>query len=586
MKYNFVKEKPKSDIIGQVCKHAVYVVSKKNHLEDTVFVKITNVHSDGQRSQDWIRKDNYKRKFYIVKEKYRKFKQKKDYIDRRLLNEYTSTQARLAMTVSRILYGRNDPKADLQMMKNNEYLFGCESSVPVIVKRAYQDKYKEISEKEPATLAAYDVEADVVNYSFDDAPVMMASTTMKEVIYFCACRDWYDEETDEEIIQKLNEHAAALIAARLKRRNASVYWELVDNEGQVIYNNIQAWHQLQPDFVASWNSRYDMDANENGLKRYGYNLEQTYSHPGTPKEFLYYNFDKGRTHKRKENGDSQPLEWQEQFPTVRAAATWQWLDYASFYAIKNAPKGKKESYSLQFTAEDNGIDGKLYTEAGAHLPEGKGAWHKYMQRHHKYTYSIYNIVDNLVIEELAEKTNDIALNLPLLLKSSEFFDYPSQPRLISNELAFIAEQNGYIWGTKGRGKDEFDKYKPTLGNWIALLETEKNADLGVPIFNGMPGVRSRGRGLTDDIDVTGAYPTATVALNVSNKTTRMEACRIQGLNPLEFREVGVNYASSPKANAIGLCQTLHRFPGVEDIEKVYDELISKEANNLLAEIKK
>lgn len=576
MKYNFIKQKPESPVIGQVCKHAVYVVNKQDKLDDMTFVKLTNVHENGERSNEFLRVANYKRPFYIVKEKYRKFNQKKDYIDKRLLTQYHSSHAKLAMTISRILYGVNDRNADLAMIKNNPYLFGCEASVPVIIKRAYYDRQPELAEKEPATLAAYDVETDVVNFPVETAPIMMASTTMKEVIYFCACRSWYDEDNDEEIIANLEAKAQELIGDRLKKRNATIYWELVDNEGQVAYNNIQAWHQLQPDFVGAWNAIYDMEANERALKRYGYDLETTYSHPGTPPNFRYYFLSPGRTHKRKENGDSQPLEWQERFPTLRAAATWQWLDYASFYAIKNAPKGKKESYSLQFTAEDNGIDGKLYTESGSHLETGKGAWHKYMQTHCKYEYSIYNIVDNLVIEELAEKTNDISLNLPLLLKSSEFFDYPSQPRLISNELAFIAEKHGYIWGTKGRGKDELDKYKPTLGDWIALLETEKNADLGKPVFKGLPGVRSRGRGLTDDIDVTGAYPTATVALNVSNKTTRMEACKIEGLNALQFREVGVNYASSPQANAIGLCQTLHRFPGVEEIEKVYEDILNKE----------
>ena len=161
----------------------------------------------------------------------------------------------------------------------------------------------------------------------------------------------------------------------------------------------------------------------------------------------------------------------------------------------------------------------------------------------------------------------------MLLKSSEFFNYPSQPKCISDELSFVAKDNGYVWGTRGTtSKDELDDLKPDLKDWIALLETEKNEDMGKALFIGMPGIRSRGRGLTDDIDVTGAYPTATVALNVSNKTTRMEACKIEGLNRFQFREVGVNYASSPKANALSLCTTLHRFPTITEIEQVYEKL--------------
>lgn len=576
MNYSYTPPSSESPVKGKVCKHAVYVPSKRDPLKDMTFIKQTTIHESGERTNQFLKVADYVRDFYIVKEKYRKFEQKKDYIDKRLVKKYRSTQSRLAMSIKRVLFGINDRNADLMAVKANPYVFGCETSVPVLIKRKYFERYPDYQETEPATLAAYDVETDMVNGDGED--VIMASTTMKEKIFFSVVRSFFDGLSDEEILDGLHKAEQELIGERLKRRNATVHYNLVDFQAECVENNIKVWHMWEPDFISSWNASYDMQRNEHALITGGRDLEEVYTDPSIPREFRYYKYDKGRTHKRKENGDSQPLEWQEQYPTVRAAAKWQWLDGASFYAIKNAPKGKKESYSLEFTAQDNGIEGKLYTDKGSHLTQGKGAWHRWMQKHAKFEYCMYNISDNLVIEEMDEKTNDIALNLPLLLKSTEFFDYPSQPKCISNELSFIAEEHGYIWGTKGRGgkKDELDKHKPTLGDWIALLETEKNADNGKAVFVGMPGIRSRGRGLTDDIDVEGAYPTATVALNISNKTTRIEACAIQGLTPLQFREVGVNYASSPKANAVSLCATLHQFPGYEEIDEVFPDMFEEE----------
>ncbi len=565
-----VMPKNTSPIVGKVCKHAIYTTNRYDPLQDLLTAKITNIHEDNTRSSELISIENFERNFYIVKEKYRKFNQKKDYIDKRLCEKYKSTQARLALNISKILFGTPDKKANFKQIKNNPYIFGCESSTPVIFKHRFFVKYPQYQETEAYTVAAYDVETNMWTKNNE---VIMASITFGEKGYFAAIRSWYDGASDEEILKNLKLFEDKLLRETLDRRKCVITYELFDNETEVVENCIKHFHEYAPDYVVSWNAGYDMEKNELALRRGDRNLADTYSDPKIPKAYRDYKYDPGRTHKIKDNGDKQALEWQERFPTIRCPASWEWFDGASFYAIKRVPQGKKDSYSLSYTAEQEGVDGKLYTDAGGHLPPGTPDWHRYMQKYHKYEYSMYNIKDNIVIEDLNDKTMDYSLSLPMLTKSSEFFNYPSQPRLISDELSFIALEHGQIWGTRGTTKeDEFDKLKPSLGDWIALLETEKNADLGKAIFVGLPKIRSRGRGITSDIDIQSAYPMGTVALNVSNKTTRMEACRISGLTPLQFREIGVNYASSPKANAIKLAAILHGFPDLLQIEDYFDKI--------------
>ncbi len=574
LKYNELSNL--SPVVGKVCKFVVYAPSNRDRFKDLNLLKITNIHEDGTRSDQLVGIEDYVRDFYTVKPKFRKFKENKDYIDKRLCDKHRSTQAKLAMTISKVLTGVPNRSADLFQMLNNQYVFGCQTT-PVVIKHGFFKKYPQYQETEPYTTAAYDVETNMLTGSGTD--VIMASTTYKERAYFAAVRWIFPKGwSDKKILDTLKEHEERLLKDRVTRRNCTIEYELFDNQAQVVEANIKRWHEWHPDWITSWNAEYDMRKNQEALLAYGYNPDRVYCDPSVPDEFLFYNFSQGRTHKRKENGDSSPLEWQERFPTLQAAASWQWVDAASFYAIKRAPQGKKDSYGLEFTAQDNNIQGKLYTDSVGHLPPGTPDWHREMQKNHIFEYAMYNLDDNFVIEDLNETTDDLSLSLPMLLKSSEFFNYPSQPKCISDELSFIALEEGYVWGTRGRGgKDEHDPLKQDLSDWIALLETEKNEDLGKPIFLGMPSIRSRGRGLTDDIDVTGAYPTGTVAANVSNKTTRMEACKIEGLDRFQFREVGVNYASSPQANAIGLCKTLHRFPSLDELEAVYDRLMKERA---------
>ena len=146
--------------------------------------------------------------------------------------------------------------------------------------------------------------------------------------------------------------------------------------------------------------------------------------------------------------------------------------------------------------------------------------------------------------------------------------------MISDKLSFIALENGYVWGTVGRQKeDEFRSIKPDLRDWIALLHAELNEENGKTIYAGLPSWKSKGRHSVDDIDVAAAYPSTTIALNVSNKTTRLEVCQIEGLDRMDYRKVGINYASSPQANAVELCNVIYGMPAISDISTFYTNTV-------------
>lgn len=564
-------------IVGRACKHAYLSFNRFSSGNDLLTAKITDIFASGKRVDRLVQIENYKRDFYIVKKKYQGFKDKRDYIEANKCDKHSTNESRLAEQISKCLYGRPDRKANLGEVKNSPYVFGCQESVPVIYKQRYYERFPDHQPAEVFKVAAYDVETYITKDG-GVGPINMASTTMKELAYWSGLRTYFPEEdrkSDATIIAKLNACAAIHLKDYMEKHGVEkIDWELADTSGQVVYNNVQAWHRMSMDFVVSWNANFDMEQNEKALDNEGYNLAEVYSDPSIPKAYQDYYYFKGREFKRKVDGSQSPLEPQERFPVVQAPAKWQWFDGMSFYAIKRAPMGKKESYSLQNTAKAEGVEGKLYIPEADHLQPGSVEWHKFMVANYPYEYVMYNIRDNWVIEDLNRKTNDYSISLPSLVTSSELKSYQSQPSMISDKLSFIALKEGYVWGTVGRKKEDLWKeIKPDLRDWIALLHAELNEDKGKAIYAGLPSWKSRGRGDTDDIDVTGAYPHITVSLNVSNKTTKMEVCEIEGLDRFEFRRVGVNYASSPIANAVTLCNTIYGMPQLTEINSFYEESV-------------
>lgn len=563
-----------SPVVARVCKSAGYSLHKYDKNQDLLCAKITNVHEDGSRTNSFVAIRNYKTPIWIVKDIHRKFTQPKDYIKESMVREYTSPRCRIPFEVKKQLYGAADYKATIYDVKKEHFVFGLDQTPPVHFKRRFFEKYGEIQEKEPYTLAAFDVEADMDK---PDQPIICASVTMKDKAYFAGVRGWYkDDNDDETILRKLKEAEDKYVKEHVERRNCKIDYELFDTPGQVVAACIGKFHEWEPDWVASWNAAYDMEACERALIKEGYNLADVYCDPRVPEEFRSYEYNPGRTHKVKENGDRTPLEPQEKFPSVRCQATWKWADAMSVYAIKRFAFGKLESYSLESIATREEVPGKLYTDEGRSWGNGSPQWHRNMQRHQKYLYSIYNIADNWPIEEINEKTFDFTLSLPMLLRYSEYFNFVSQPTLIADTLSFVAREHGYVWGSTPPKRDDFFTSRlPTLGDWIALLDTEKNSSQGSFLFAGLEDVQSQGRAATSDLDVEGAYPTGTLTGNVSNTTTMMEVYRIQGADSMQLREIAVNYASSPAANAITLANSLYGFPRISEMKEVFERALGE-----------
>ena len=300
----------KKKLVGRVCKHAYLSFHKYSDHNDMITAKITNIFDDGSREDQLVFVENFKRDFYTVKKKHQNFNDQRDYIEIYKCDKHSSNEAQLANNIHKCLYGRPNRSAKLEELKNNQYLFGCQESVPVVFKQRFFDKYPDHQPQEPYVVAAYDVETKIMD---DDTtgPVVMASTTCKNRVYWCGLRSIFPDKDDETILRKLTEYATEYLSEYMEKHNVEICFILEDTPGKVVYNNIQFWHEFGPDYIVSWNANFDMQANQRELENEGFNLAQVYSDPNTPRGYEDYDYFPGREFKTKVDGSRTPLDNQE-----------------------------------------------------------------------------------------------------------------------------------------------------------------------------------------------------------------------------------------------------------------------------------
>ena len=72
-----------------------------------------------------------------------------------------------------------------------------------------------------------------------------------------------------------------------------------------------------------------------------------------------------------------------------------------------------------------------------------------------------------------------------------------------------------------------------------------------------------------DIDIKSAYPSATIALNVSKTTQLIEVCLMDNTSEFDRRRVGINLTALI-VNAIGIAKEVY---GVKDFPDYVDEFM-------------
>lgn len=563
-----LKKIPPEQIVGRECKHVSYTESRANDDDDLLTVKELVYVKQGDEiitvpNLTFIK--NYKRPFWITKEKFRDHTDKKEveYADK--LKECQSTQRALGKSIVKQL-GYGNPQQQLRVINRSPFVYGADVTPQTLVKRKYKERWPNMFTTNK--VAVLDTETDMWKGTGKD--VIISTVTMKDKVILTILDTWIADIPDpiNSIHKAVNKH----LKKYLDERNMVIEIEILKSPGQMIKRCIDKCHEWQPEFVVAWNMDFDITVAVRALEAEGYDLPDVFSDPRVPNEFKHFRYKQGPTSKVKADGTVENLPPSDRWNVVEAPASFVWIDPMCVYRNIRRAAGKEPSYTLDYTLKRNlGEDfGKLYFDTGdSSAVNGSVEWHMQMQKNYKVNYVVYNIFDCLGVELLDEKTTDLGTQISILSESSEYTVFNSNPKRNVNEFYFSMLPNGLIAGTcSDRMEDENDKSLLGKEGWIVTLPTHNVVPNGVYLIKELPNVRSGVRKAVSDADIGSTYPNGEILMNLSKMTTMMELCRVDGVLPSNQRLLGVNLTGGP-VNAIEIMTSALKAPNSFDLLEAF-----------------
>lgn len=547
------------EIVGKECILARYGKSKKT-IDDVLLVKERIHYADGGMESKLVPYLNYKRDFYITKPGYRDHKQKKEWEDVANLDQYETTQARLASDIAMAL--RRNPDVGLRQVCSSPYVYGADISTVSIIKHVYKQKWPD--QFGGMTLAALDYEADVLNGNAEE--IISGSVTFKDKVVLAVVRDFIgDNVTKDQIHECFTRH----VGHYEKERDIKLEIEIVDTPALVIMRLTDRIHKWQPDIVGVWNLPYDMNLMLDTLKKAGINPEDIFSDPSVPPEFRYFKWDEKSVRKERAGGEEKNKHYAELWHTASHLASFYFVDMMTLFCILRVAEGKRSSYAL-----DNILDEEVnITKLKFEIAEGYTGldWHRFMQQNCKLEYLAYNIFDCISLEILDETTNDVSKMLPAMIGISSLDKLDSNPRRLADDLHFycLEKENKVMASTGSRMTSDLDDMVLGMGGWIVTLPSHlRDPKAGLKAIREDPDHCTDIFSMVSDLDVKGSYPTTEVICNISKETTYSEMCKVEGLTEKQQRTIGINM-TNPRVNAMEVSTTLFGLPSSDDLLEAF-----------------
>lgn len=514
-----------------------------------------------------------KRPVWFTKALHRNHEQKKEWEDIDKLDKYLVTQSDVRTKVAELV-GTPWSRDSLRNLSKSPYVYGADVKSSTFIKQAYASKYPDTFT--PYTVAGLDIETDM---SDNQKRVLMVTVLMNGQTFTAVTEDFLASVPDP---------LAAIHAAIKKyipqyQDSYKNVIELVRNEVECIARAFDMLHKWQPDFLAIWNMDFDIPVIMNRLIANQIEPIDIMADPSVPADLRICNYKRGQDKFVNTNGKGRPLDPSEKWHTLELTASFYVIDAMCIYRRLRLAKSKESSYKLDVILDKELGIRKLSFTAADHLKDA--AWHRFMQTKYPVEYVVYNIFDCISMDLLDKKTSDLAISFPMAAQYSDFSDFKSLPKGISDDFFFdFLEEEGVILATVGPrpeieyvveqipvddDDDEPDDDKEerktlaTMGlrDWILTL----------PSMTCLPGIRCIYEDPNQqtfiythgfDSDSVSAYPTGIIVLNISKETTVMELVSMDGVDELDFRRQNLNLLAGP-VNAIEYCVNMFNFPKPE-----------------------
>lgn len=553
---------PMDQIVAREAKHVLYTEAEDGSRNDALFIKERLHLVDGRTVPNCYIRENYKRNYYITKEGFRNHKDKKEFEDLSKVQKFTSTQAHLGRNIVRSI-GYGNAQLPLKQILRNQYVYGCDTTTPVLIKNMYQKRWPDATTDN--TTAPLDIETDVVTGD-GSKPIMISVSFGKEKAVF-GVKGFYG--TRDNLKAKFAAKTIELVGEYIEKWDAKVIFEVYDTAFECIQAAFALLHQWKPDFVSIWNIAFDLPKIIKCIQDAGWDPARIFSDPCVPQKYQHARWKPGKSQKVTASGKTMALHPAEQWHTMECFSSFYFVDAMCVYKRIRVVGGNERSYSLDYILnKELGIRKLKFVEAD-HL-SGLG-WHQFLQKEYPIEYSVYNLFDTVSMEELDAKTHDISQTISLLCGHSEYARFPSTPRRLADDMEFFALEKNRVFGTTAdnMGKDPLDEYVLGMNDWIVTLPSHLVVDNGLRCIKDMPNHATLIRAHTADLDVEGAYPTNEDCFNISKETTYRELSRTEGISEATQRRNGINLTGG-YVNAVQFCNEVYGMPSLVELEALFD----------------
>jgi len=554
-----MSEAPAVQPVAYECRHAVYAPNRFER-GDIHLVKEIQHFADGTTKPHVRLIKNYQRKIGITKKGFQDHESKKEAELLERLDVVTTTQSEMLDTIKKVM-GVPWSKDYLRKVCASPYIYGADIRSEAIIKRQYQEKWP--INMTAHSVAVIDTETSVLS---GQEEVLLCSISFKEKALIAANKDFVKNVPN--YVERVHAALELYMGETLKRRNMTVEVRVCENDFEVIKACIDRAHEWKPDFLSGWNSLFDWEKILQTCQRHGVDPADLLSDPAVPKPYRFCKLKVGPATRETASGKVMNFKPAHRWHTLEIPASFYPVDSMCTYRYVRLGTAELPEYNLDYVANLILKRGKL------NIP-GMGInhdleWHATMQKSHPVEYSVYNLADCVVVEEIDEITVDLAVSLPMLSGCSHYADFKSQPRRKVDDLHFVYLKNGRMIATTGPDmKDDDDAETATLSDWIVMMPAERLVANGLQCIlencNWVTNIRIA----NSDLDVSAAYPTNQIVCNASKATTMKEVIKLGRLDEQTKRRNMINF-SGGKTNDVEFCTVVLGLPEMDVMLQAYE----------------
>lgn len=530
---------PNDQIKAREVIHTSYVPSQYGKDSECIFIKEKLHLVDGSIVDNFLTVRDFKRNFWITKPGHRKHDLTKEWEDKRKVDSFSCTQNTLVKAVCRVL--RKNPSNEyLRSLGNNPYVYGTDIHSTVLIKKHYMDKWPDLLTR--TNYAALDIET---NMHSKEGEIITGGLTLKDRALLVATKDFLG--TTPDVKNRVHGALHEYLNEYVESRGIKLDFRIVDTPLDIIKTLIGTLHEWKPDFVLIWNIDFEFTKFKEEFERSGVDPKFIFSDPSVPREFQYYEYKQGKKRKTTARGLETSINPPDQWHTVFAPAQFYFIDPMCIYKKLRVTESQEPSYSLDaILRKELNLSKLKFKEADMY---GGADWHKIMQKQFKIEYMIYNVFDCIGLELLEDKNNDIA-GFRMNCGFSDYVNFPSTPKRLTDDLHFFALENDMVIGSSGNQIAEIPDNNLTLGpeQWVVTLPSHLCQVKGMKPFIERPDVRVNFFTHISDIDVSSGYPSNGLCLNLSTETMVKEVCKIEGVDEAMLRQTALNL-TAPIENA-------------------------------------